>query len=169
MKNFKFIIAIICLSISISSFGQLTGKAKRQQQKKLKMQEIEQLVENQKFSFVPQSLTTSSGYTKDLISSYDLVLKQDSAMAYLPFWGTAYMAKINDEGGIKFEALAEDLDIKDRGKKGYELTFDVNNMDDNYQVRMSISKSGYATLNITSTKKSHISYYGQIHPLEKNE
>ncbi|GAB7086508.1 DUF4251 domain-containing protein [Marinifilum fragile] len=167
MKNIKLIVVIICLLASANSFAQLSGKAKRQQKKELKMQEIEQLVNNQKFTFIPRSLTTSSGYTKDLNFSYELELNQDSTKAYLPFWGRAYIAKINDEGGILFETTADDLEIKTLNEKGFEVRFKAKGKEDTYQIKMEISKQGYTSLFITSNNKSHISYYGQIEAIKK--
>ncbi|WP_321515312.1 DUF4251 domain-containing protein [Marinifilum fragile] len=167
MKNIKLIVVMICLLASANSFAQLSGKAKRQQKKELKMQEIEQLVNNQKFTFIPRSLTTSSGYTKDLNFSYELELNQDSTKAYLPFWGRAYIAKINDEGGILFETTADDLEIKTLNEKGFEVRFKAKGKEDTYQIKMEISKQGYTSLFITSNNKSHISYYGQIEAIKK--
>jgi hypothetical protein len=167
MKNIKLIVVMICLLASANSFAQLSGKAKRQQKKELKMQEIEQLVNNQKFTFIPRSLTTSSGYTKDLNFSYELELNQDSTKAYLPFWGRAYIAKINDEGGILFETTADDLEIKTLHEKGFEVRFKAKGKEDTYQIKMEISKQGYTSLFITSNNKSHISYYGQIEAIKK--
>ncbi|WP_321279340.1 DUF4251 domain-containing protein [Marinifilum fragile] len=167
MKNIKLIIVMICLLASTNSFAQLSGKANRQQKKELKMQEIEQLVNNQKFTFIPRSLTTSSGYTKDLNFSYELELNQDSTKAYLPFWGRAYIAKINDEGGILFETTADDLEIKTLNEKGFEVRFKAKGKEDTYQIKMEISKQGYTSLFITSNNKSHISYYGQIEAIKK--
>ncbi|MDQ2179430.1 DUF4251 domain-containing protein [Marinifilum sp. D714] len=167
MKNIKLIVVIICLLASANSFAQLSGKAKRQQKKEFKRQEIEQMISNQKFTFIPRSLTTSSGYTKDLNFSYELELNQDSTKAYLPFWGKAHIAKINDEGGILFETTANDLEIKNLNKKGYEIKFKAKGKEDTYQIKLQVSKQGYTNLFITSNNKSHISYYGHIEAINE--
>ncbi|WP_282016640.1 DUF4251 domain-containing protein [Marinifilum flexuosum] len=167
MKNIKLFVVIICLLASANSFAQLSGKAKRQQKKEFKRQEIEQMVSNQKFTFIPRSLTTSSGFTKDLNFSYELELNQDSTKAYLPFWGKVHIAKINDEGGILFETTADDLEIKNLNKKGYEIRFKAKGKEDTYQIKLEISKQAYASLFITSNNKSHISYYGHIEAIKK--
>lgn len=167
MKNIKLIVLMIFLLATANSFAQISGKTKRQQKKELKRQEIEQLVSNQKFTFIPRSLTTSSGFTKDLNFSYELELNQDSTKAYLPFWGKAYIAKINDEGGILFETTVDDLEIKNLNKKGYEIKFKAKGKEDTYQIKMEISKQGYTSLFITSNNKSHISYYGHIEEIEE--
>ncbi len=41
-----------------------------------------------------KDLTTNGNYLK---------LRNDSAYAYLPYFGVAYKARLNSEGGIKFE------------------------------------------------------------------
>ncbi len=78
------------------------------------MQEVQQLVENRQFTFKADTLTTSTGYYKNLNYNYDLSLSPDSVHVYLPYWVRVYMARINDEGGFKRSESIDKLKLKHR-------------------------------------------------------
>lgn len=162
MKTKKFKLLILAIFFSSLSFAQLTGKELRQKNKDLKIQEIQQLIESNKFVFKASSLTTSTGYHKTLNSEYDFTVKNDSAFSYLPFWGILYMPGNMDEDGVKFESKIEEYKKKNKGKKGYEISFSVNGKDDSYQISCDISLEGYTDLTVISNRRSYISYYGRI-------
>ena len=167
MKKSRFLLLVLTVLISYSSFGQLSGKEIRKRNKELKIQEIQQLIDNKQFVFKPNSLTTNTGFYKTLNHHYDLVLKNDTATAYLPFWGTVHLARINDEGGIKFESQVEKYKYRNRGKKGHEISFEAKKDGDTYHIHFNISREGYANLTITSTRKSFISYSGKVESIQK--
>ena len=58
MKQKVFFISFILILCSSIGYAQLTAKEARQQKKKLKMQEIEQLVKTKHFVFKADALTT---------------------------------------------------------------------------------------------------------------
>ncbi|NOU59806.1 DUF4251 domain-containing protein [Marinifilum caeruleilacunae] len=163
MKRIIFFLTVAFFIQINFGFAQLTAKEARQQKKELKMQEVQQLVESNHFIFKADALTTSSGYYKDLDYNYDLILANDSVHVYLPYWGRVYMARINDDAGFKFSESIDKLKFKDRGKKGYQISFTSENKGDSYFFTLDVSKLGYAYLKVNSTRKSFISYDGTIH------
>ena len=166
MKNInKLLIIFFVLSFNYS-FAQMTKKEVRQQKKEIKAIKINQLINQKQFIFKANSLTSNSGYNKTLSSNYDLILKKDSVMAYLPFWGKAYTSLFNDEGGIKFNEKMKEFQYDDLEKKGHNINFSVKTKDDTFHFNLNISTQGYANVIVTSNNKSRISYYGQIEAIE---
>ena len=164
MNYLKHLLIITLVFTGIHASAQLTAKEMRKQKKELKAQEIVQLIENRHFTFKASSLTTQSGFYKDLTGDYEMVLKSDSVSTWLPYWGRVYMGRIDDEGGIKFNESMEKFEMIDRGKKGYQIKFTVNHDADNYHFTLHVSKSGFADLVVSATRKSMISYHGTIEP-----
>lgn len=162
MKKKVFFISFILILCSSIGYAQLTAKEARQQKKKLKMQEIEQLVKAKHFVFKADALTTTGGFYKDLNYEYDLIFKSDSILIDLPYWGRVYMARTEDIGGFHFKEKINELEIQDRGKKGYQFTFTLDNKGDSYFFTLDISKLGYANLRVSSTRRSLISYDGVV-------
>lgn len=169
MKNIKIYLTILTLSFSLSTFAQLSKKEIRKNKKELKAQEIEQLIDSKSFIFQANSLTSNTGYHKMLNSEYDFIVKNDSVFSHLPFWGRAYSHDINEEGGFKFEEKSTDYDLVNLKEKGYQISLIAKVDKDNYQIQLNISKQGYARLVIISTRKSHISYNGQIEAIPSSK
>ena len=162
MKQKTFFIAIMLILCVNIGYTQMTAKEAKQQKKELKAQEIKQLVQSKHFIFKANALTTTGGFYKNLTSEYDLIINTDSISIDLPYWGRVYMTRIDDIGGFHFKEKVNELDIQDRGKKGYQLTFTLDNKGDNYFFSMDISRLGYANLRISSTRRSLITYDGVI-------
>ncbi|NPA37490.1 MAG: DUF4251 domain-containing protein [Chlorobi bacterium] len=98
-------------------------------------------------------LTTNSGYIK---------LKNDSVEADLPFFGRSYSADYSGNAGINFKGKAENAKTEYNDKKHKILySFTVNDKD-TYQVSMTITEEGGASVTINSNSKNSISYNGKI-------
>lgn len=167
MKHSIFFLITIIISYLNAGYAQMSGKEVRKQKNELKAQEIEQLVASKQFTFQADALTTSSGFYKHLDPHYELSMKSDSAFVQLPYWGRVYMARLNDDGGFYFNGKIQNFKFKNKGKKGYELNFLLQNNGDNHHFTLDITRQGYAYLQVSSTRKSFISYNGII--VAKNE
>jgi hypothetical protein len=106
----------------------------------------------------------------NLISEYSLTIKNDSAFAFLPYFGVARVAPYNSsEGGIKFAEKMTDFQIKTNKKStGWEITFKVKpKAMVEYQVYLSVFDNGSATFNVNSYEKDMISFSGNMKLNEK--
>ena len=99
------------------------------------------------------------------ITNY-LKIKNDSVMAYLPFYGERrFGGAYNNTAGIEFEGIPNDFQIN-KGKKGsYEIRFsidDKNTNTENYRVYIKLLPDMSSTININSSGRSSIQYRGNI-------
>jgi len=95
-----------------------------------------------------------------------LKIKNDSVMAYLPFYGERrFGGAYNNTAGIEFEGIPNDFQIN-KGKKGsYEIRFsidDKNTNTENYRVYIKLLPDMSSTININSSGRSSIQYRGNI-------
>ena len=99
-----------------------------------------------------------------LTSEYDLRLKNDSAFAYLPYFGVAYSAPYgSSEGGIKFAEPMNDYAITPNKKSnGWDIHFKIRSKGDIYEIFMNIFNNGSALFSVTSQKRDMISFSGEI-------
>ena len=99
-----------------------------------------------------------------LTSEYDLRLKNDSAFAYLPYFGVAYSAPYrSSEGGIKFAEPMTDYAIASNKKSnGWDIHFKIRSKEDVYEIFMNIFNNGSALFSVTSQKRDMISFSGEI-------
>lgn len=135
--------------------------------KEAKAKEVKELIESQQFKFIAQTALPRSGSSINLTSYYELEIDSMEVTSWLPFYGRAYRADFGGDGGIKFEETAKTLKIElNKKKKTYRVLIELDTNKDNYQLNMSISPSGYANLNVISTHRQGISFYGIIEPIE---
>jgi len=103
------------------------------------------------------------GRTVPLTSEYDLVIKNDSAFAYLPYFGVAYSAPYGStEGGIKFSTLMEDYKSALNKKGEWTIDFKINIPNYNYIINISIFSNGKSSININSAQRRAINFDGQM-------
>lgn len=99
-----------------------------------------------------------------LTSEYDLRIKNDSAFAFLPYYGVAHTAPMNPaEGGIKFAELMIDYRSKSTRKNdGREINFKVNAGEYNYVINMTVYQNGTATFVVNSYQRDAITFHGEM-------
>lgn len=166
MKKHGILMVVVLLLASCSSTSKLSDE-----EKKVRLDELVQLVESGNFSFEAQSASPSGGQTIQLSSSYSLDRKDGEFNAYLPYFGRAYMATPGGSGGVEFKGEGEDLEVTRNDKKNMvELRFSIDSDEDRYELFLSVGISGFGNLTVTSQKRSTISYYGSFSELkEKSE
>jgi hypothetical protein len=101
----------------------------------------------------------------NLTSEYSLRIKNDSAFAFLPYFGVAHVAPYNSgDGGIKFAEKMYNFHIKPIKKStGWEITFKVKPKTmTEYEVYLNVFENGSVSFNINSYEKDMISFSGNM-------
>ena len=99
-----------------------------------------------------------------LTSEYNLTIKGDSAIAFLPYYGVAHVAPFNSsEGGIKFTSNMLDYS-KSMNKKGdgWNIRFKINSSEYHYNIFLSVYQNGNSILQRNSYERDPISFYGEM-------
>ena len=130
--------------------------------------DIRTTINNRHFSFIAQSAHTARGRTINLSSGYDLTLRGDTVVAYLPYYGQVYTAPIDpSEGGIKFTSVSNTLGITEKKKGGWSIDLVPKDAGEYRHLYFDISPDGYATLSVEHINRRPISFYGYVTGLEK--
>jgi hypothetical protein len=97
-------------------------------------------------------------------SNYDLAVTPDSLVAYLPYYGRSYTPKTGDpnDSGIKFKSKDFSYKSTKNKKGGWLIQMRPKDVKDNYNLTLSVTQTGNATLTITSNSQQSISYNGNI-------
>ncbi|MFC3561901.1 DUF4251 domain-containing protein [Pedobacter jamesrossensis] len=104
-------------------------------------------------------------------SQYDLLVKPDSLIAFLPYYGRSFSAPYNPtEGGIKFTSKNFSYKETKNKKGGYTISIRTNDLKmENYQMTLNISQNGYATLIAYSNNKQPINFNGYLDEVKKKK
>lgn len=134
----------------------------------LKSGDINNMVNSHEFVFVTDRVTPLRGRTRNLTSTYDVTVKKDSLVSYLPFFGRAYQAPMNSiEGGIQFTSTNFSYEVNARKNNGWDVIIKPKDYRDVQQFSFSIFDNGSATLNVTSTYKDPISFSGHVEKIKE--
>lgn len=131
---------------------------------------IQQMVETKNFVFKAESVTTQRGRFRQLTSDYDLVVKNDSVISFLPYFGRAYTAPVStSEDGIKFTSSHFDYTAKKGKKQRWEITIKPGDAQDVQELYLTVFDNGKATLRVNSINREAISFSGYILPGKKED
>ena len=147
------------LSVSIPSHAQNTKKDKDAE----KIATTKNLVDSQNYVFIPQSAMPMAGRVRQLTPDFDLKVTKNSIVSYLPYFGRAYTPPIDPtKGGIQFTSKDFEYTATPKSKGGWDVLIKPKDYRDVQQMNLSISSTGYATLQVTSTSRQPISFNGYI-------
>jgi hypothetical protein len=158
--NHLLLIAFLLLGVAEYSRAQDVAKADKKQEKSIT---IQHLLESRRFVFEARSVSPIGGPTRQLTSSYDLTVKGDSLISFLPYFGRAYVAPMTTaDAGLRFTSTDFTYQATARRKGGWNIKIkpgDVNNVQ---HLNLTVSENGHASLQVTSNNRQPISFLGEI-------
>lgn len=170
MKNIILtsLLAVTFLFTANAQKEQKSRKELREERQEQKKEEIKNLLEEKTFVFKPTHALPLGGGSIYLSHSFDAEVKGDTLVSYLPFYGVAYRVEYGSrQSAFDFTQPIEEYEFEE-DDKGYQVTLEVKNNMDYLTYNFHISELGYATLNVTSTNRQAISFYGRIEAPEEN-
>jgi len=157
MKTKVFIVTG-CLIIA----GFVSGQTKQPSKAEIKAAKIESKVQSGAYEITVNQVSPMSGRSRYLTPSYSVRISGDSAYVYLPYFGRAYSAPLNGDGGIKVSTTMDNYTIDIKKGKGYSISFKAKGTNDTYQFSISVWTNGKASINVTCNNRQPISYLGEL-------
>jgi hypothetical protein len=135
-----------------------------QADKKAEKQALANLVESQHYTFVALTVMPMGSGTHELNpGDYDLKVTKESIICYLPYFGVGYSAPADPtKAGIQLTSREFDYVVSVKKRGGWNILMKPKDNRDVQRLSLSISDNGYATLQVVSTERQPISYYGAI-------
>ena len=165
MKKILILLVIFTLS------GTLLNAQTKEEKKKLKEETAQKeyeatklLIDSGIYTFQANWANTQKGRRISLQGNPTyLKIDDNNVDAYLPYFGALHSPTIGGGGAIKFEGTVKNYKVKynDKKKKATVL-FNAKNTSENFDINLSIYKSGKASLSVTSNKRNSITYDGVV-------
>ena len=159
---------IILLTVMVSGFGYAQDKKSRKEIRKEKEEAraelIKTAVNSKQFKFEGHWMYPLSAQRISLIGSQNiLVVDNDTSRAQMPFVGTRQYSNAGPPG-INFDGEMTDYSMTfDETRQRYEIKYKMSaKNNDSFKVLLTIERTGFARLIIDSSKRTSISYDGQI-------
>lgn len=155
--------AALLLMLTFTAFTTVATAQTKQEKQAAKAAEVKKLVDGQRFVFIAQTVLPQSGRTRQVTPDFDLTVTKDTIKSYLPYFGRAYNAGSTlGEGGIKFESKDFEYTKTENKKGGWDILIKPKDVSEIQNVRISITESGYAYVQVISSNRQPISYNGYI-------
>ena len=185
MRSFKYILLLATLLMVVTTYTQAqdtTQKATRAERKAMKIAEVKKLLDSKNFVFIAQYANPLGGGTTYINGrsfnitpggsghiylgyNYDVKVRPDSVIAYLPFYGrTTFDPAYNPTSGNGVMFTSTKFSYKAKaGKKGnYIITIIPSYAKYNRKMTIEVSENGNARLQMIITNRDSISYDGYI-------
>ncbi len=159
---------IILLTVTVCGFAYAQDKTKsrkeiRKEKEEARAELIKASVNAKQFKFEGHWMYPLSGQRISLIGNPNtLVVDNDTSNAQMPFVGTRQYSNAGPPG-INFDGEMTDYSMTfDEINQSYEIKYKVATNKDSFKVLLTIQRTGFARLIIDSSKRTSISYDGQI-------
>ncbi len=124
---------------------------------------ISDKVANKDFIFSATSLSPMNGKTRTLTDPYEVRVKKDSVISYLPYFGRVQTAPVNpDDAGVNFTSTRFDYKVNAGKKSSWEVNIKFKDQMNTQEFNFTIYDDGSALLNVSSLLRDPISYRGDI-------
>lgn len=159
---------LIALCLLHTAFAQT-----KPNKKAARIVEVNDIVTARNYVFKANYVNPSRGGGRALTSDYDLIVAKDSIIAFLPYFGRAYLADYGStDEGIKFTWTHFDYKATSGKKGNREILIipqnkNISNPKDVQSLRLSISEDGYASLQIINSNRDPIIFDGTIEKRRK--
>ncbi len=124
---------------------------------------IQQLLESRNYIFKARTVSPQRGQLRYLTPDYDLTIRKDTVIAWLPFFGRSNSAGYNNtSGGIKFTSTNFEYTSKKGKRKRWEITIRPGDVSDVQYLYLTVYDNSEALLQVISTNRETISFNGDI-------
>jgi hypothetical protein len=161
MLSYKFQRLLLSFLILMCTYSNAQTAA--DQKKQDKNVQLKNMIDSKHFQFQALSATSMKGKTIQLSSEYYLKLNKDSLNVDLPYYGRSYTADYpGTDVSVRFKSNQFSYSSDSTKKGGWEITIIPKNEPRANKIYISVTSSGYCTVNIGSNTRQSISYYGYI-------
>jgi len=154
LNFFLFIFLLGALFLGCSSSKVMT---------KPNLEDISNMINSQNFTFIAERVNPLRGSSRILTSYYDVVVKKDTLICYLPYFGRAYQAPVDpSKGALDFKSHKFTYNVTLNNNDEWQVYIHPDDYSDVQQLYFQIFGNGTATLNVVNTNRDAISFYGHV-------
>lgn len=129
--------------------------------------EVKNVVDSSHFTFVAERMNPLRGSSHVLTSYYDVTVKKDTLRSFLPYFGRSHQAEIGrTKSPLEFDSHNFTYKVDQKNPDQWQISINPKDVQEIQQLLFTVFNNGTATLNIVSTNRDPISFYGHI---EKNK
>lgn len=161
----KFIYALIALATLTACGTQrdATGQklSKAQQQAQVASQ-VQQALESRHFTVEVNYMNPRRGPTHRYVQGFDLTLKGDTVVSYLPYVGEVWRAGYGPQKALNFEAPVQNYTVSRPRRDMTRIQFMAQTDEDRYDYTLEVFDNGTASIDVLAQSRDGISFDGHL-------
>jgi len=136
--------------------------------KSIKAQELDsaivvKAVETKNYVFKALTATPQRGGPRQLTSEYDFVVRPDTLVSYLPYYGRSFSAPINtNDAGLQFTSMNYEYSVKNKKKNRWDITIKPKDVSRIRDLNLTVFDNGRASLRVNSNDREVITFDGYL-------
>ena len=149
--------AVLCVSCATK----LTPSEKTARQE-LQAKAVLEALENRNYTIGINYVYPRRGPGKTLEYGYDVTVRNDSLISYLPYFGRAYRVPYGGGTGLNFSVPISRYQTYRAKKNMTRVLIGVKYEEDVYQYQLDVYDNGQVSLNVTAQEREGISFTGEM-------
>ena len=118
---------------------------------------VQKAVETKNYVFKAETATPQRGGLRQLTPEYELLVRPDTVISFLPYFGRSYSAPINpSDAGIKFTSMNYEYSVKNKKKNRWDITIKPNDVSAIRDLNLTVFDNGRASLRVNSNDREAI-------------
>ena len=114
------------------------------------------------FKISVDRMYTNRGGSKSLSYGYQVAVRNDSLISYLPYFGRSYNIPYGGGKGLNFSERISSYQ-ESQGKNGLRvIDIDLQNEEDTYHYTLEVFDNGSSSITVMSRQRERISYSGEM-------
>jgi hypothetical protein len=129
-------------------------------------EQVQEAILSNNWVFVAQSVIPQGGRSRILDSRYEVRTSKDTVNCYLPYFGQSYSGSgmMSNSNPMDFRSTKFTVDREEGKKGGYRVRIRPSDVNSVQFMNFDLYDNGNASLNVTLTDRSSITYNGYVQP-----
>jgi len=157
-KYIYFLAAIMLLVVAGCSSLSSAEKAERQA---AQIRAVAESLSNRHYTIGVRTMYPPRGIAKQVSYGYNVEVRGDTLVSYLPYIGRAYNIPYGGGKGLNFTAPISEYNTRKDAKGTTYITILVNNDEDILTYLLTVYEKGQADIDVRARERDPISYSGE--------
>ena len=161
-----FVFILLCGIVSACAVSE-EAKREKEISKALLAQTVRNSLQNQHFTIDVKTCHPFRSRPIQLSTLYSIVVKGDTIISYLPYFGRAYSVPYGGGKALNFEGRISGYQVGEVKKGHYVVNIAVRNEEDDYLYQINMFENGRADIEVNSRNRDRIYFTGDLDPYAK--
>lgn len=165
MKQIALIMAIAALMVSCRTTSGVTNGMSKAERKAYVAEQVYNGLNDMHYTIEVNYMTQRRGGMQSLSHGYELEVKGDTVISYLPYYGEVYATRsvaYGQQKGLNFTSIIYNYNAVMVKQGEYRIQFETETLEDRYLYTIQIFDNGKSYIDVLGENRTGISFMGDM-------